>query len=51
MIVFLFWAIFLATQPGDDSITSDTGTAAELHVPTVLRVVAQVIGWEQNRHK
>jgi hypothetical protein len=51
MIVFLFSAIILATQPGDDSINSNTGTAAaEMHVPAVLRVVAHVIGWEQNRH-
>jgi hypothetical protein len=51
MIVFLFSAIILATQPGDDSINSEAGTAAaEMHVPAVLRVVAHVIGWEQNRH-
>ena len=50
MIVFLFSAIILATQPGDDSVNSNAGPAtAEMHVPTVLRVVAQVIGWEQNR--
>jgi hypothetical protein len=50
MIVFLFSAIILATQPGDDAINSEAGPAtAEMHVPAVLRVVAQVIGWEQNR--
>jgi len=55
MIVFLFSAIILATQPGDDSINSNSNSnagpaAAEMHVPAVLRVVAHVIGWEQNRH-
>jgi hypothetical protein len=53
MIVFLFSAIILATQPGDDSINSNANAgpaAAEMHVPAVLRVVAHVIGWEQNRH-
>lgn len=52
LAVFLFSAIFLATQPGDDSVTAGPGpAAAEEHVPTVLRVVAQIIGWEQNRHR
>lgn len=53
MIVFLFSAIILATQPGDESINSNSNAgpaAAEMHVPAVLRVVAHVIGWEQNRH-
>jgi hypothetical protein len=51
VVVFLFSAIFLAIQPGDDSINSDAGTAAaEVHVPGILRVVAHFIGWEQNRH-
>jgi hypothetical protein len=40
----------LATQTGDDSITTDAGTAAEMQVPGLLRVVALVVGWEQNRH-
>jgi hypothetical protein len=48
VVVFLFSAIFLATQPGDDSINSDAGTAAaELHVPGILRVVALFIGWDK----
>jgi hypothetical protein len=50
MIVFLFSAIILATQPGDDPVTSDAGTGAEMQVPGLLRVVALVVGLEQNRH-
>jgi hypothetical protein len=52
VVVLLFSAIFLATQPGDDPINSDAGTstADELHVPGILRVVTLFIGWEQNRH-
>jgi hypothetical protein len=50
-VVLLFSAIILATQPGNDPINSDAGTAAaELQVPGLLQAVALVIGWEQNRH-
>jgi hypothetical protein len=50
LIVFMFSAIILATQPGDDPVKSDTMSAAtEEQVPVVLRVVAQLIGWDQSR--
>lgn len=51
VVTFFFSAIVLATQPDDDSVASNAGTAAEAHIPAVLSVVAQIIGWEQNRHE
>ncbi len=50
LIVATFSAIILATQPGDDTIKSGAGTTAEQPIPIGLRVIAHIVGWEQNRH-
>lgn len=41
--------IILATEPRDDD-PIPAATTTEMHVPGLLRVVANIIGWEQNRH-
>jgi hypothetical protein len=51
LVVAMFSAIILATQPDDEPVKADIGTsAAEQPIPIALRVIANIVGWEQNRH-